>query len=346
MKAAANSGLLGYGIAMLAVAGAVGLTLLLSGLGDSGISPQFFAAVLISAWYGGRGPGLLATLLSGVAAASLLIVPEASASAVRDDIFRASVFTAVALITSSLHVATVRARQAAEAAAAAKSTFLAMVSHELLTPLSPIMVAVELLQDDTQLPPRVLEDLATIRRNLDIETRLINDLLDLSKVSAGKLQIDLDVVDLHQVIADAAAICEADIQDKGQKLELKLTASDSMVQGDATRLQQIVWNLLRNSNKFTPRCGEIEIRTSNRDSEIVVTIDDSGPGIAMEELTDVFEPFKQASSGLSDRSGLGLGLAICQALTAAHSGKLVASNEGQNRGACFSLYLPTYPIEE
>ncbi len=338
-----------YGIAVLSVAGAVGLTRVLAGIGDSGISPQFFAAVLLSAWYGGLGPGLLATALSGVAAGYLLMAPHPNSfTAIREDCLRVAVFTAVAVLTNSLHAASRKARDAAESASAAKSRFLAMVSHELRTPLGPVIMATDMLLDDPSLPDRMVKDLRTIRRNIDLEIRLINDLLDLTRISAGKLGLSTEPVDAHPLLMAAAEVCRNDAAAKRIAFHVSPNASQSLVLGDEVRLQQVFWNLLRNAIKFTPEGGSVAVGTRNDDAgDFVVTVADNGIGIDPTRLSAIFVAFEQADPDVAARfGGLGLGLAICKALVDAHGGTIAAGSDGHGRGSQFTVRLPLIRLPE
>jgi signal transduction histidine kinase len=339
-----------YGLALVSVVAATVLTHWLTGIGDAGISPLFFAAVLVSGWYGGRGPGLLATLLSGAATAYLLLLSQAASyTAIRDLILRLIVFTVVSLLASSLHVALKRAadaarraKEAAEEASAAKSKFLAMVSHELRTPLSPVLMVAELLEQDPSLTPAVRKDVRSIRRNVDLEIRLIEDLVDLTRISAGKLRLREEPVDVHEPLRAAIEVCEADLREKGLELATDLAATESHVSGDPVRLQQIFWNLLRNAVKFTPAGGRISIVSRNTpEGHLLLEVSDTGMGIEPQRLGKIFEAFEQGEPDIHVRfGGLGLGLAICQALVAAHHGSIHASSQGRGLGAVFAVTLP------
>ncbi|HZL35588.1 MAG TPA: HAMP domain-containing sensor histidine kinase [Tepidisphaeraceae bacterium] len=344
-----------YAMAVFAVGLAAVLTHGLADVGDTGISPLFFLAVLFSAWYGGLGPGLVATLLSGAATAYLLLTPEAATFAViRDHLLRVAVFTIVSLLTSSLHGAIKRAaeesrkaRQAAESANAAKTRFLAMVSHELRTPLSPVLMVAEMLEQDPALSPRARKDVGIIRRNVDLEIRLIEDLVDLTRISAGKMCLREESVDIHQPLQAAVHVCEADLRDKNIELILRMEATTPRLTGDPVRLQQIFWNLLRNAVKFTPPGGRIEISTRNTGpGEILVQIADTGIGIDPTRLSSVFDAFEQGSHIQMRFGGLGLGLAICKALVEAHHGSVRAISRGKDLGATFIVTLPTAPSFE
>lgn len=353
--------LLRYGIALVSVGAAALLTRWLSGLGDSGISPQFFAAVVLSAWVGGLGPGLFATFLSGIATGYLLLHPHGKSLAfLREDILRVLVFSVVAVLTSSLHAATQRAareahraRLAAESASAAKSRFLAMVSHELRTPLGPIVMISEMLADDASLPDRVRTDMKTIRQHVSLEIRLIEDLLDLARLGSGKMNLHLEPVDIHDPLRTAVQVCEPDAREKGLEILLDPWPNLLIMKGDVVRLQQVFWNLLRNAIKFSNRGGKINVRTylengagrsvsaPSGDERIVVQVNDSGIGIDPSRLPAIFEAFEQADQDAAARfGGLGLGLAICLALVEAHGGHISAASAGPGQGATFTVTFP------
>jgi PAS domain S-box-containing protein len=241
------------------------------------------------------------------------------------------------------------ARDVAEAASKAKDEFLAILSHELRTPLNPLLVAVQLLEGDASVPPELRSQLALIRRNAELEARLIDDLLDLTRVLRGKLQLYRERVDVHSSILNALDICMPDAQEKKLNFALKLDAGDFFVFGDAARLQQIWWNLIRNAIQFTPDGGDIVVHTENPASgQLCVRIRDNGIGIEAELLPRLFEPFRAretaASAGGANpfgSGGLGLGLAITKALVDMHGGRIAATSEGQRRGSVFSVHLDT-----
>ena len=344
-----------YGTAIVSVCVATVLTRFMAEIGDSGITPLFFAAVFVSAWYGGWGAGLMATVLSGLATAHFLMPPANSFAVARDDLLRAAVFILVAMLTSSLHSATKRAavasrkaeeqarlaQEAAEAASAAKTQFLAMVSHELRTPLNPVIMVSELLERDSQLPAQVRQDIAMIRRNVDLEVRLIDDLLDLSRVSNGKLRLNLRPVDLRKPLSAAVRVLEADVREKQLQLEVQQPREELPMIGDPLRLQQVFWNLLRNAIKFTPEKGRISLRGWSEAGQGVVELLDTGIGIEPERLSVIFHAFEQGSPDIAARfGGLGLGLAISQALIQAHGGTITAASDGKGCGATFTARLP------
>jgi signal transduction histidine kinase len=338
-----------YATTLLVVALAAVLTRLLRNFGDSGISPLFFAAVLVSAWVGGLGPGLLATALSGVATAYLLLPRDTSLVVIQDVVLRVMVFTAVALLASSLNAATRRAaeamrkaRDAAEDASAAKTRFLAMVSHELRTPLSSVLMVAEAMENDPSLARPLRNDAGTIRRCVELETRLIDDLVDLSRIGSGKLHLDRQPLDLHEPLAEAIRFCANDVRDRQLDLQADLRAQNTQVTGDAVRLQQIFWNLIRNAIKFTPEGGRITVRSFNDETaHAVVEVADTGIGIDPQRLTLIFQAFEQGGPDITARfGGLGLGLAIAQGLTQAHGGTIRGASDGAGRGSLFTVEFP------
>jgi signal transduction histidine kinase len=346
----------GYALAVVSVSVAMLFTRFLRGIGDFGISPLFFAAVLLTAWYGGFGPGLLATLLSGIATAWLVMKEHgAGFSHIGDHFLRAIVFSIVAVLASSLHVAMRRAaeasrreKEAAESASEAKSRFLAMVSHELRTPLSPVLMLTEILEHDPELPARLVQDIRVIRRNVDLEIRLIEDLVDLTRITAGKMHLKEQVLDLTGPLNLALDVCRDDIRDKQLGLNVNLSAERTRVFADPVRLQQVFWNLIRNAVKFTPEGGRLSVRACNAaEATVTVEISDTGIGIDPQRLSCIFKAFEQGEADIQIRfGGLGLGLAICQALVEAQHGTIVANSEGRNRGATFSVTLPVAGLED
>lgn len=234
-----------------------------------------------------------------------------------------------------------QARAALEAANVAKDQFLAVLSHELRTPLTPVVMAVQLLLRRADLPAGAREALDMILRNVRIESRLIDDLLDLTRISRGTLEIVREAVDVHQVIQSAVEICAPDFEARQQRLTLALDAPHVRIEGDARRLQQVVWNLLKNASKFTQSAGEIELATAEAEGRLRVTVSDSGMGIDPQALPHIFEAFVQGGTWVArEFGGLGLGLAISQATIEAHGGSLQAHSAGRGKGATFTIELP------
>jgi len=233
------------------------------------------------------------------------------------------------------------AQAEAEAANAAKDRFLAMLSHELRTPLTPIVYAVNMLERDEDCPAHIREALATIQRNVWLEARLIDDLLDLARIRSGKLVLQLEPADAHEVIREAIKIGADDAARRKIRVVEDLAGTATRVKADPARLQQVFWNLLANATKFTPENGTITVRTSNAGNEasLLVEIRDTGIGIGAEKLERIFDAFEQAER--TGSPGLGLGLAICKALVDLHGGSIEARSDGLGCGAAFLVTLPT-----
>jgi HAMP domain-containing protein/signal transduction histidine kinase len=222
----------------------------------------------------------------------------------------------------------------------AKDQFLAMLSHELRTPLTPVLASALALESEPALPQDVHESLHMIRRNVELEARLIDDLLDLTRIDQGKVQLNFEVVDAHTLLQNALEICQAEIDRKHLRRSINLGARKVHLRADPARLQQIFWNLINNAVKFTPSDGQISISTSNTSKgELRVAIADTGLGIESETLPRIFDAFEQG--GRTQLGGLGLGLAISKALVEAHEGTITAQSAGRNKGSTFTLIFPT-----
>src|SRR5438128_3900604 len=234
-------------------------------------------------------------------------------------------------------------RVLAEAAVTSKELFFGMLSHELRTPLTPLVALLEDLAAEPGRSPEDLAALALMRRNLDLETHLIDDLLDLTRVTGGKLQLHRETTDVHLCLRQAIEICQPDIDAKELQLAIELDAPRHFVDGDASRLQQTFRNLIKNAVKFTPVGGRIAIETrSDEASRLTVEVRDTGIGIDSWPLLHLFEPFFQVQHALKQRTGgLGLGLAICKAITEAHGGRLTAASAGRGKRATFCVELAT-----
>jgi signal transduction histidine kinase len=231
------------------------------------------------------------------------------------------------------------ARAEAEAANNAKDRFIAMLSHELRTPLTPILFASSILSQDPTVPDRIREELKIITRNVELEARLIDDLLDVTRISQGKLNLAFETTDAHELLHSALRICARDISAKNLTVKLELKAVEHRIRADAARLQQIFWNLIQNAVKFTPPNGQIMARSNNPQSTwFRLEIVDSGIGINSEALSRIFDPFEQA--GGAGFGGLGLGLTISKAIVDLHGGRIFASSAGADHGAMFVIDLP------
>jgi two-component system CheB/CheR fusion protein len=230
-------------------------------------------------------------------------------------------------------------KEAAESANAAKDRFLATLSHELRTPLTPILIWAGGMVDDPSLPPEIDEGLRMICRNVELEARLIDDLLDLTRIARGKLELHLRKSDAHDLLGHAMDIVRDEISSRKLKLSLELNAVDHFVLADAPRLQQVFWNLLKNASKFTPGQGALTIRTSNPQPQALwIEISDTGIGIEPQHLEKIFDAFEQ---GNTRQGGLGLGLAISKAIVEMHHGSIRAFSDGPGKGARFVIDLQT-----
>ena len=233
------------------------------------------------------------------------------------------------------------ARTEAEEACVARDQFLAAVSHELRTPLTPVLMAAHLLAQNPEVPVSAREALDMIERNLRIEARLVDDLLDFTRVHCGKLEVACEPVNMHEVIAHALEVTSDDVARKNQQVTVNLKANCHEVRGDATRLQQVFWNLLKNASKFTPPGGSIHVSSRDVRGQLIVQVNDSGIGFEPALGLRLFDAFAQGSREVTRRfGGLGLGLAIAKAAVKVHGGTLHAKSEGCGRGATFTVTLP------
>jgi len=234
-----------------------------------------------------------------------------------------------------------RALQEAEAANQAKDHFLATLSHELRTPLTPVLAVISGMQEDKRLPGDVRAHLAMVRRNVELEARLIDDMLDLTRIARGKLELHREVSDLRQVLEDSLQTVTGDLAHKRLRLVMDLDGGDHRLWGDTPRLTQVFWNLFSNAVKFTPEDGVMTVRTRRDGSDLVVEVTDTGIGIEADALTTIFDAFQQGEQGITRRfGGLGLGLAITKAIVELHGGSLTATSAGRGQGAVFSVRLP------
>jgi PAS domain S-box-containing protein len=241
------------------------------------------------------------------------------------------------------------ARHAAEEANRAKDRFLAMLSHELRTPLTPVLAGARVLELIPELPEQARSCVVMIRRNVELEARLIDDLLDLTRVANGKLRLSLETVDVHEVIDSVLELFRSEIQVKQQDVHVDKTAQHHYVLADRARLQQMLWNLIRNAAKFTPDGGHIYVRTRDERMHVQISIEDTGIGIEPEQIGKLFNAFEQGNQNMTQQfGGLGLGLAITKALTDVHGGTVMAHSPGAHCGATFTITLPTAakPMEQ
>ncbi len=234
-----------------------------------------------------------------------------------------------------------QARKQAEEANRTKDEFLATLSHELRTPLNAILGWVQVLRSGKLDPAAAVRALETIERNSRAQAQLIADLLDVSRIITGKLRLDFKPVDLRRIIDAALDSVRPAADAKGILLDISIAPLASPVLGDADRLQQVIWNLLSNSIKFTARGGRVEVQLREADANAVIRVSDTGIGIRPDFLPYVFDRFRQAEGSITrTHGGLGLGLSIVRHLIELHGGTAEVASEGEGEGATFTVRLP------
>ena len=321
----------------------------------------FTVAVMVSARYGGLWSGLAATLLGGSIVLGVFVSsPGSPAQWLLFAVFLA-VGTCLSFLTETLAGSTAitveRAndqrrleaeldalRQSEERlreAGRLKDDFLATVAHELRTPLGAMLGWAHILREEKVDEATSVRALDAILRNARVQTRLIADLLDISRVVAGTMRVEMQTVELVAVIRAALETVRPTAEAKGVTLTSTVDAEAGPVTGDPSRLQQVLWNLLTNSVKFTPGGGTVAVRAQSVGGEVEVTVEDTGPGIPAAFLPHVFERFRQAGGAATKgKGGLGLGLAIARHLVELHHGTIAVANRDPSPGAVFTVRLP------
>jgi PAS domain S-box-containing protein len=234
------------------------------------------------------------------------------------------------------------ARAEAEAANRAKDRFLAVLGHELRTPLTPVLAGVELLERKINANGEFKGTFEIIRRNIELEARLIDDILDLTAIAKGKINLDIGTVDIHAAMRCALDIFKTEIAHKKLRVHTDLAAAEHYVRADDSRLMQVFWNVINNAIKFTPEDGTIHVDSVNDAGKVIVRVSDNGIGIEPELLPRIFDSFEQGVRRLqAGQGGLGLGLAISRAIIEAHHGQVEASSPGRDRGTMVTISLAT-----
>jgi signal transduction histidine kinase len=359
MQASTRSRILRYGLAAAAYSSLIGLS---AGLRRFwGVSVDTTSLIILtmiaSAWYLGRGPGLLVALLFEATLDYYAGFPHVPGRFFVVMFNRIVLFGSVVLFASarrnaehSLRQQGARLEQAlasersargtAEMASRMKDDFLATVSHELRTPLNAILGWAKTLNRhavDEQTSRQAIE---AIERNGQAQARIVDDILDFSGIVKGRLKIRAQPVALAAIVREAIETVRLSAAAKGIIIDASLDA-DAIVPGDPDRLRQIVWNLLSNAVKFTPGGGRIQVRLAREGPGVRLQVEDTGPGIDPAFLPFVFDPFRQADSSMTrPHGGLGLGLAIVRHLVELHGGTVAAGSAGPNGGALFTLRLP------
>jgi signal transduction histidine kinase/ActR/RegA family two-component response regulator len=239
-------------------------------------------------------------------------------------------------------------RATVEAANRTKDNFLAMLSHELRTPLTPVLAALDALKSQPHPPADVDTMLAMMRRNIELESQLIDDLLDLTRITKDKMQLDFEPIDAHQAVRNVIEMCSSEANGKKLRVQLDFQATDFRVMADPAKFQQIIWNLFKNAIKFTGENGAITILSANHLPHILtLSVSDTGIGIEPDVMERIFNPFEQGERSFQRRfGGLGLGLTISKSLAQAHGASLIAKSEGTGRGATFLLTMKTAELDE
>jgi PAS domain S-box-containing protein len=235
------------------------------------------------------------------------------------------------------------AKEVAEAASRTKDHFLAMLSHELRTPLTPVLATLNMWGLTGEVPPALEADVELIRRNVEMECRLIDDLLDLTRISKGKLSLQPEVTNVHHLIKLVVGMCEEQIRTNRLDVCQELNAMRPYVYADSARLQQVVWNIVKNATKFTGQGGRISIVTDNdHNGNIRIVFTDSGIGMSKETMSRLFRPFEQGERDEVRRSGgLGLGMSISRALLELMGGSISAASNGVGKGSSFTVTVPS-----
>jgi signal transduction histidine kinase len=333
-------------------------------LGNSARLLFFLLAAALSAFLFGRGPGIFSTFVGTLAGnyfffhpryrfhfdthASVITLGIAVLEGIVISVCAGYLHRALQMRADAeaelrhLYEAERRAHEASDELNHTKDYFLAVLSHELRGPLSAIHYCVTDRLRDPNLSEDLRADFALIERNARMQSRLIGDLLDLTRLTRGKFEIDLRPLDLHVLLTEAVRTSSIDGQLVGPTPTLHLQARETRVQGDRDRLLQVLWNILRNAGKFTPNEGRIDIETFNlRPGHIAVRVRDTGIGLTAESLSRIFHPFEQAAVVTNKKhGGLGLGLAIARGIVELHDGTLIGESAGLGQGTTFTIELP------
>ena len=325
------------------------LTLLSAPLKENGPFILFIGATAVGSWYGGAALGLTVAGLSALAA-SYFILPPVSVAA-WGGIIPLAAFAGVALLITwisqvvadriGVGIEYAQLYRRAEKSNRLKDEFLATASHELRAPLTPILAWVSQLRRGTLDPAHAAHALEAIERNARAQARLVDDLLEVSRMISGKMGLDLKPVRLAEVIDAAIDAVRPAAMAKKIRVVKAFHQEVRPIRGDAQRLQQVAWNLLSNAIKFTPEHGRVEVQLAPADTHVELSVRDTGQGISPAFLPHVFERFRQAdASTRGTHGGLGLGLAILRQIVELHGGSVRVESAGKGQGATFTVRLP------
>ena len=341
-------------VGALTVALALGVRMLLRpALGDASPFLIFTPAVAIAAIYGGIVPGILATALSTWLGSHFFL--SGAGEPVIEKWDRVILFVIVSAVITGSSTLLRRSRQQlaaslwreqkaramAEAADRTKEEFLALVSHELQTPMSVVLGWIAAIQQRRLSPDALDRAVDAVERNARVLSRLVDDVLDRSRMATGTLRLQSEIISVATVVRAAADQMRTKIETAGLHLDVDAPADEPLIVGDSVRLQQVFTNLLSNAIKFTPKGGRISVAMTATNRHVRVTVADTGSGITAEVLPRVFDAFRQGRETLHQSPrGLGLGLSIARDLVERHEGTITAASEGPGRGAAFTVTLP------
>lgn len=332
-----------YGLAITLPAVALSANFFVPDLRDT---PEvlFLAAVALVVWYGGLGPGLLATAVS-VLALDYFFIPDYYAvdfgPATWIDL---GVFVVVAVLINALTEIQRRLNLVLREQNRRKSEFMAVLGHELRNFLAPLSSAAAVIQLRAANDPTIEQASDVVKRQLHNMTRLIDDILDAARIGQGKIDLALAPIDAQTIVARAIESTRHAVESRCHRLETKLPSGPLPLYGDATRLEQVLINLLTNAAKFTEPGGHIYLTVERTKHEVVVRVRDDGRGISAETLPHVFELFRQGKPGFD--GGLGIGLNLVRGLVELHGGSVTAFSAGAGRGSEFVVRLPSIESEE
>jgi signal transduction histidine kinase/ActR/RegA family two-component response regulator len=334
----------GYAVAVVSVALATALRLALDPVLGPELAPYptLFAGIVIAAWYGGRGPGLLAVVIAGVTALFFLMPPR-GAFALQNAEYISSlvVFMLTSVFLVLLTAALRDARQRAEVADRRKNEFLATLAHELRNPVAPIRNSLSIMRRAPDDLERVEQSRRILERQVDHLSRLIDDLLDVGRITANRLELRLERLDLATPLQGALEFTNTLFRDKGHVLTVAPPSESLYLNGDAVRLTQVFGNILNNAAKYTAPGGRISVTTQRQGNEAIIRVRDSGCGIAREDQAVIFETFARLDQGPDALSnGLGIGLSLARRLVEMHGGRIDVHSDGVGKGSEFSVYLP------